>query len=311
MKPAAIVLAGAVVCAAVAALAISAGSTGWRAPWAWTAMVAELRAPRVLLGGVVGAGLAVAGVAMQAVLHNELADPYVLGVSGGASLGAVASLAAWPGAPPGPAAAAGAATAALLVRGLARGPLDPTRLLLAGVALGSVLASATGAILVLAPASQLLRSSTSWLFGGLGTPRWPALGAPALAVVAATAWLSARASRIDRLVLGGDVATALGVDVAGLRRRLLVAGVALTALAVAAAGLIGFVGLIAPHAARRLVGQPHRHLIALAALLGATLVMAADAVARTAFAPRELPVGLVTASIGGPVFLWQLQRGPR
>jgi iron complex transport system permease protein len=274
-------------------------------------MVAELRAPRVLLGGLVGAGLAVAGVAMQAVLHNELADPYVLGVSGGASLGAVASLALLPGVPPGPAAAAGAAGAALLVRGLARGPHDPTRLLLAGVAVGSVLASATGAILVLAPASQLLRSATAWLFGGLGTPRWSALVAPALAVAAATAWLSAQATRIDRLALGGDVATALGVAVVRLRRRLLIAGVALTALAVAAAGLIGFVGLIAPHAARRLVGQPHRHLIALAALIGATLVMAADAVARTAFAPRELPVGLVTASLGGPVFLWQLQRGPR
>jgi iron complex transport system permease protein len=311
VRPTAIVVAGALACVVVAALAISAGSTGWHAPWAWTAMVAELRAPRVLLGGLVGAGLAVAGVAMQAVLHNELADPYVLGVSGGASFSAVASLALWPGVPPGPAAAAGAAGAALLVRGLARGPHDPTRLLLAGVAVGSVLASATGAVLVLAPASQLLRSATAWLFGGLGTPRWSALVAPALAVVAATAWLSAQATRIDRLVLGADVAAALGVAVARLRRRLLVIGVALTALAVAAAGLIGFVGLIAPHAARRLVGQPHRHLIALAALLGAALVMAADAVARTAFAPRELPVGLVTASLGGPMFLWQLQRGPR
>jgi len=96
-----------------------------------------------------------------------------------------------------------------------------------------------------------------------------------------------------------------------LRRGLLIAAVALTALAVAASGLIGFVGLIAPHAARRLVGQPHRHLIALSALAGAALVMGADAVARIAFAPRELPVGLVTASLGGPVFLWQLQRGAR
>jgi iron complex transport system permease protein len=311
MRPAAIVLAAALICAAVAVLAICAGSTGWRAPWAWNAMVAELRAPRVLLGGLVGAGLAVAGVAMQAVLHNELADPYVLGVSGGASLAAVASLALWPGVPPGPAAAAGAASAAALVRGLARGPHDPTRLLLAGVAVGSVLASATGAILVLAPASQLLRSATAWLFGGLGTPSWSALVAPGIAVAAATAYLSAQSTRIDRLALGGDVATALGVAVARLRRRLLIAGVALTALAVAAAGLIGFVGLIAPHAARRLVGQPHRHLITLAALLGATLVMAADAIARIAFAPRELPVGVVTASLGGPMFLWQLQRGPR
>ena len=301
----------AVGCAAVAVVAICLGSTGWRSPWAWTAMVGELRAPRVLLGGLVGAALAVAGVVMQAVLHNELADPYVLGISGGASAAAVASLALCPGLAPGPAAAAGATGAALLVRGLARGPHDPTRLLLAGVAVGSILASATGAILVLAPGSQLLRSSTSWLFGGLGTPPWSALVAPAVAVGLAVAWLTAQATRIDRLTLGADVAAALGVAVARLRRRLLIAAVVLTALAVAASGLIGFVGLIAPHAARRLVGEGHRHLIGAAALIGALLVMAADCVARTAFAPRELPVGLVTASLGGPLFLWQLQRGAR
>jgi iron complex transport system permease protein len=309
--PGTVVLACAAACLAIGALAICAGSTGWRAPWAWTALVGELRAPRVVLGGLVGAALALAGVAMQAVLHNELADPYVLGVSGGASFAAVSSLALWPGAAPGPAAAAGATGAALLVRGLARGPHDPARLLLAGVAVGSVLASATGAILVLAPASQLVRSATAWLFGGLGTPAWAALVAPGIAVAAGAAWLSARATRIDRLTLGGDVAAALGVAVGRMRRGLLVTAVVLTALAVSAAGLVGFVGLIAPHAARRLVGNCHRHLVATSALLGALLVMAADAVARTAFAPRELPVGLVTASIGGPVFLWQLQRGPR
>ncbi|HEU4733289.1 MAG TPA: iron ABC transporter permease [Kofleriaceae bacterium] len=315
MRPRAWVVTGALACVAVGVLAICAGSTGWRAPWAWTAMIGELRAPRVVLGGLVGAALATAGVAMQAVLANDLADPYVLGVSGGASAGAVASLALWPGLAPGPAAAAGATGAALLVGGLARGPHDrehdPARLLLAGVAVGSLLTSATGMLLVLAPGSQLLRSATSWLFGGLGTPRWPGLAAPAIAVAVGVAWMSAQATRIDRLVLGGDVAQALGVAVPRLRRRLATAAVVLTALAVAAAGLVGFVGLIAPHAARRLVGQPHRHVIVLAALAGALLVMAADAVARMAFAPRELPVGLVTASIGGPVFLWQLRRGSR
>jgi iron complex transport system permease protein len=307
----AIVIGSALACAVVGVAAICAGSTGWRAPWQWTEMISELRAPRVVLGGLVGAALATAGLAMQAVLYNDLADPYVLGVSGGASVAAVASLALWPGLAPGPAAAAGAAGAALLVRGLARGPHDPTRLLLAGVAVGSILASATGMILVLAPASQLLRSATSWLFGGLGTPRWSALIAPAVAVAGGIAWLSAQATRIDRLTLGADAAAALGVKVPRLRRGLLIVAVALTALAVAAAGLVGFVGLIAPHAARRLVGHGHRHLIGVSALAGALLVMAADAVARTAFAPRELPVGLITASLGGPMFLWQLQRGPR
>lgn len=300
-----------VACAAVGVVAICAGSTGWRWPWAWDAMVGDLRAPRVLLGGLVGAALAAAGVAMQAVLHNELADPYVLGISGGASVAAVASLAVCPGVAPGPAAAVGAGAAAALVRVLARGPHDPTRILLAGVAVGSVLGSATGLLLVLAPDSQLLRSSTSWLFGGLGTPSWSALIAPAAGVAAGIAWLWRHARRIDRLALGADAATALGVAVPALRRQILGIAVVLTAIAVAAAGLVGFVGLIAPHAARRLVGQPHRALIPLASLAGALLVMAADAVARTAFAPRELPVGLVTASLGGPMFLWQLQRGAR
>lgn len=311
MRPTAIVITCALGCALVAVVSISIGSTGWWSPWAWTGMVAELRAPRVLLAGLVGGALAVAGVVMQAVLRNDLADPYVLGVSGGASVGAVASLALWPGLAPGPAAAAGATGAAVLVRSLARGPHDATRLLLAGVAVGSVLGSVTGMILVLAPASQLLRSATSWLFGGLGTPPWSALIAPAIAVSAGVAWLSSQASRIDRLTLGADVAEALGVAVVRLRRRLLVVAVVLTALAVSAAGLVGFVGLIAPHAARRLVGHCHRHVIVLAALLGALLVMSADTLARIAFAPRELPVGLVTASLGGPMFLWQLQRGPR
>jgi len=311
VRPRTVILGFAVACAVVGVIAICVGSTGWRSPWAWDAMVGELRAPRVLLGGLVGAALALAGVAMQAVLHNDLADPYVLGISGGASVGAVASLALCPGIAPGPAAAAGAAGAAVVVRALARGPHDPTRLLLAGVAVGSILGSATGLILVLAPDSNLLRSSTSWLFGGMGTPRWSALTAPAAVIAVAAAWLARQARRIDRLALGSDVAAALGVAVPRLRRRVLAVAVVLTAFAVAAAGLVGFVGLIAPHAARRLVGQPHRALIPLAGLLGALLVMAADAVARTAFAPREVPVGLVTASLGGPMFLWQLQRGAR
>ncbi len=296
---------------ALAAVALCAGPSGWRLPWELTDVLVELRGPRVLLAGLVGGSLAVAGAAMQSLLQNDLADPYVLGLSGGASAGAVASLALRPGLTPGPAAAVGAALAAALVRGLARGPYDPTRLLLAGIAVSSILASATGLILVLAPASQLLRSTTYWLFGGLGTPRWSALVVPAIALAIAVAWLYASAQRLDRLTLGDDVATSLGVEVATLRRGVTIVSIVLTALAVAASGLVGFVGLIAPHAARRLGGARHRSLIGLSALLGALLVIAADTLARTAFAPREVPVGLVTAALGGPFFLWQLQRGAR
>jgi iron complex transport system permease protein len=126
-----------------------------------------------------------------------------------------------------------------------------------------------------------------------------------------TTWLVTRAERLDRLAFGQDVAVSLGVDVIRLRRGALLAAIALTAAAVAAAGLVGFVGLVAPHAARRWVGARHRRLVPVAALGGAILVTTADVAARTAFAPREVPVGLLTAAVGGPFFLWQLQRGAR
>ncbi len=299
----------AVLCAGAALVAVAIGPTGWHAPWSADELLTALRAPRVLLAALVGASLALAGVAMQAVLRNDLADPWVLGLSGGATVGAVVSLALAPGLPPGPAAAVGASGAAALVRVLARGPYHPSRLLLAGVVVGALLASATGMVLVLAPEGRLMRSATFWLFGGLGHPSWGALVAPALLLVASVAWLRWRAARLDRLSLGDDVATTLGVEVAPLRRGVLLVAVLLTASAVAVGGLIGFVGLIAPHAARRLVGASHRSLVLAAPLLGALLLVCADTVARSAFAPRELPVGLLTAALGGPLFLWQLSRG--
>lgn len=295
-------------CVATATVALAAGASGWKLPWALTD-VTSLRAPRVALAGIVGASLALAGVAMQALLRNDLADPFVLGLSGGASAGAVASLSLWPGLPPGPAAAAGAAAAVLLVRGLSRGAYDAARLLLAGVAVGSLLASLTGLILTLAPGAKLMRSSTYWLYGGFGTSTWPALVLPTVLLALALAWLLGFAERLDRVALGDDVAVSLGVPLVAHRRGILLVSVALTASAVAVSGLVGFVGLVAPHAARKLVGAPHRRLVPAAALLGAALVMGADAVARTAFAPREVPVGLVTAAVGGPFFLWQLRRG--
>jgi iron complex transport system permease protein len=273
-------------------------------------VIATLRAPRVLLAALTGAELAVAGLAMQTVLRNELADPYVLGVAGGASAAAVASLAFFPGLPPGPAAAAGAAGATALVRSLAGRSPEGSRLILTGVAVGSLLASATGLVLVLAPSERLLRSAIFWLFGGLGTPDLGAALIPAAALGAACLWIHARSERLDRLSLGDDAASSLGVEVGRLRTAALIVAVLLTASAVATAGLIGFIGLIAPHAGRRLVGARHRPLLPVCALLGALLVLLADTVARTAFAPREVPVGLLTAGVGGPFFLFLLARRP-
>lgn len=302
-------------CVVVAMVGIAAGSTGWIAPWTAVdrlvhseEIVAGLRAPRVVLSAIVGGSLGLAGVAMQVLLRNDLADPYVLGLSGGASVGAVTSLALFPAFPPGIAGAAGAAGAAIAVRSIARGPHDPARLLLAGVAMGSLLASATGLILVLAPQDRLLRSATFWLFGGLGTPQWKVLVAPAVLLGLVLAWFWPRSERLDRLTMGEDVATSLGVDARAMQLWILALSVLLNASSVAAGGLIGFVGLIAPHSARRLVGAPHRAAIPAAVMLGAALVMAADILARTAFAPQEVPVGLVTASVGGPFFLTLLSK---
>jgi iron complex transport system permease protein len=304
-----------VLCLVAASLGISAGPAGWMTPWhalqrlsEGDVIVASLRAPRIGLAALVGASLGLAGAIMQSLLRNDLAEPYVLGLSGGASVGAVISLLVLPALPPGFLAAVGAGATALLVRGLAGAPYDRTRLLLAGVTLSSLLTSLTGLLLILAPEDRLLRSASFWLFGGMGTPRPLLLVLPAVLLVLAYLWLVLRAERLDRLTMGDDVATSLGVDVPATQRYVLAWSVALTASAVAVGGLVGFVGLIAPHAARRLVGAPHRVMLPATALLGAAVVMAADTVARTAFAPRELPVGLVTAGLGGPFFLHLLRR---
>jgi iron complex transport system permease protein len=304
-----------ILCLVAASVGLSAGPAGWMAPWHAAqrladgdVIVAGLRAPRVGLAALVGASLGLAGAVMQTLLRNDLAEPYVLGLSGGASVGAVLSLLFLPAAPPGLFAAVGAGATALLVRGLSGAPYDRTRLLLAGVTLSSLLTSFTGLLLILAPEDRLLRSASFWLFGGMGTPHWPLLSVPAVLLLVSFAWLVPRSERLDRLTMGDDVATSLGVDVPATQRYVLLWAVVLTASAVAVGGLVGFVGLIAPHAARRLVGAPHRGMLPATVLLGAALVMGADTVARTAFAPRELPVGLVTAGLGGPFFLHLLRR---
>ncbi len=289
-------------------LSASFGPTGFRLPWPLSDAVVALRAPRAVLATLVGAGLAVSGCAMQVLLHNPLAEPYVLGLSGGASLSAVASLWALPQLPPGPAAALGAALAALFVRRLAGSAAATERILLAGVAVGSILASGTGLLITLAPSDQLLRSSTYWLFGGLGTPRWSAPISVAALLGPALLAMWWRAERLDRLALGAEVAATLGVDVVPTRRWLFAVSVLLTGASVACAGLVGFVGLMAPHIGRRLVGGGHRALLPCAAVLGGFIVVVGDVLARTVLAPRELPVGLITAALGGPFFLWQIRR---
>jgi iron complex transport system permease protein len=315
-----VVLLGAASILAIAA-SLTLGSSGLDAPWQRLmdgdplvrTIVWELRLPRALAAFGTGVVLALAGVLMQALLRNPLADPYVLGVSGGAAVGALGvMLAGAAGLAVDLAAAAGAFGAMLLVFAVAHGPggWTTTRLLLTGV----VVAAGCGAIvsLLLSLSDDLrLRGMLFWLLGDFGyvqTPWW-LLG---LALAAIPVSLFA-ARPLDALARGELQARLLGVPVRGLRIAIYVAASVLTATAVTTAGSIGFVGLVTPHLVRLLVGSSHRAVIPAAALAGGALLVVADLAARTVVAPRILPVGALTALIGVPLFLLLMRRnsGPR
>jgi iron complex transport system permease protein len=282
-------------------------------------IVTRLRLPRALAAFATGGLLALAGALMQILLRNPLADPYVLGVSGGAAVGALAAMLAGLGAVAvDVGAAAGAGCAIVLVFGLARrdfvrrqlfGSVDGSaRLLLTGV----ILASGWGAIitlmLTLAPDNRLC-GMLFWLMGDLnGADAW----GPALAALAACVTAAYPAAReLNVLVRGDDIAHSLGVHVSALRRRIYVIASIGTALAVTTAGTIGFIGLIVPHALRLVTGNDQRVQLPACALAGGVLLLAADTVARTVLAPQQLPVGVIMALIGVPLFVLLLTRAPR
>ena len=277
-----------------------------------TAIVWSLRLPRVALGFIVGGVLAVSGAALQALVRNPLADPYLLGLSGGAGLGAVLALAAgvvsaWAL----PAAAFAGALAAMLVvyrlAVVAGGALDSRILLLAGVVVGAFAGALLSGVLAVSEASQV-KTATLWLMGSLGGVGWPGVVALAVYSAPAVAVLVAEARALNLLALGEEPAQHLGADVARTKRRVYVAASLLAAASVAAAGMIGFVGLVVPHAVRLLRGHDHRFLLPAAFVLGGTFLVLADTLARTVFAPLELPVGVVTAVVGVPIFAVLLRR---
>jgi iron complex transport system permease protein len=275
----------------------------------------SLRLPRVLLAALVGAALAGAGATLQVVLRNPLADPYILGVSGGAALGAILSAAAgldttgagWALRPL--LAFAGAASTIFLLFLLARlrGRVANYPLLLTGVVVNS-LYSALILFLVTVADYARFQQVFFWLVGALEPPGWPALAALGTAVTAGLAALWALAGRLNLLSLGEEDARGLGVDVERVKTAAILLASFVTAAAVAWSGLVGFVGLMVPHAVRLLCGPDHRILIPAAALGGAAFLVAADAGARTVLAPVELPVGIVTAVLGAPFFLYLFQR---
>jgi iron complex transport system permease protein len=270
----------------------------------------NLRLPRVLLAALVGANLGLAGALLQTVTRNPLAEPHLLGISAGGGFVAVLVLKLAPATPFTrlPALAfLGSLAGAALVYGLAwRGGASPLRLVLAGVAVGALLTALTTGLLL--TSSLTLQTTMSWLAGGLAARTWTHLRTVLPYSLAAAAVALALARQIDVLALGDEPATGLGLRVEWLRAGLIGIVALLTGSAVAVAGLVGFVGLIVPHIARRLVGARHGYLLPTSWLLGGALLVAADAVARTVAAPRELPIGIVTAVAGAPFFLYLLRR---
>jgi len=276
-------------------------------------IVWQLRLPRVLTAAAVGAGLALSGAVMQAITRNPLADPYLLGLSGGASLGAVSVLVLGATVLLAPAAFIGALGALLATLLIARasGPLSPARTVLAGVAVSAFAAAVTSFIIYWTATGDSYREILAWLLGSLAGARWPAvlIAVGAITVVGIPLLLSGRT--LDAFAFGDTAAAALGVHVSRTRWLLLIATALLTGAMVSVSGSIGFVGLVLPHAIRLVVGTANRLVLPLSALLGAVVLVWADTAARTIFDPRELPVGIVTAIVGAPLFVALLLRRVR
>jgi iron complex transport system permease protein len=275
------------------------------------AILFEIRFPRVLLGAFVGAALALAGASYQSLLRNPLAEPYLLGVSNGAALGTMIALtlfADYMVARP-VLAFVGAATATLVVYNLARSRagINTERLVLAGVIVTTFLSSLIVLLTSLLDATRL-RTFTFWLLGDLSNADTDALWIIAPPVFFGAILLLSQASALNLLMLGERDAFDFGVEVGRVRAIVFLTASALVGASVAASGSVGYVGLVVPHLVRMSAGADNRVVIPAAALAGATFVVAADTVARSAIAPRELPVGAITALIGAPLFIYLLRR---
>jgi iron complex transport system permease protein len=279
--------------------------------WAqsWETILFDIRLPRVILAGLVGSALATSGATYQGLLRNPLADPYLIGVSAGAGLGAtlaiVFSFAAIP-----LLAFIGALSATTLIYALARagGRTTPTTLILAGVALGAFLSAITWFLTFSGNSTSYTHQVIAWMMGSFALASWQDVAGmlPYLGIGWLVLFLNARVLNV--LQLGDTQAQQLGVPVERVTMILIAAASLITAAAVATSGIIGFVGLIVPHAVRLIWGPDHRFLLPMSALVGATFLIIADTFARTLLAPTELPVGIITSFCGAPFFLYLLRQ---
>ena len=278
-------------------------------------IVMNLRLPRVLLGFVVGASLSVIGVAMQALVRNELADPFRLGVSSGASasatLGMLFGVFSFLGIYSLPISAfIGAAITIILVYVLShvKGKINITQLLLSGVAVSMIMDGITRIITLSAPNALGLHNATFWMSGSLAGAKWAYLTLPLLILVIGTAVLLINHRSLNLLLLGDESAGALGINVGRTQKLLIAVASVMSGATIAVSGTIGFVGLMVPHFTRLLVGADHKRVLPISALIGGILVVWVDVAARMLIAPEELPVGILTAVLGGPIFIWLLKR---
>ena len=277
-----------------------------------SSIVRDLRAPRVMLAFLVGGSLGVCGAALQAMIRNPLAEPYLLGLSSGAGLGAVIAIASRAGgawAVPIAAFIGALAAVALVYRlSLVSGRrLDPHVLLLSGVVVGAFAGALMSAVMVLSDAPGV-RNAFLWLLGGFGAASWRALGVFSVYASLPIALLLFHARSLDLIALGDEPAQHLGADVDRLRRMIYLCTALLTAASVATCGIIGFVGLVVPHAVRTMFRPVHRTLLPVVFVVGGCFLVLADVVSRVAVRPLELPVGVVTALIGVPLFALLLRR---
>ena len=278
-------------------------------------IIMELRVPRVLLAMIVGASLAICGAAIQALVKNSIADPYILGVSSGASVGATSvillgafsflgvyalSFAAF----------LGAITAVSIVFLLARigGRTSMIRLLLSGVAISMVLSALTNFMLMMSKEQGGIQAVMHWMLGSLGGAKWSNIGIPAVVFVIVFTLLTLSYRQLNALLLGTETAATLGINIERFRIFIIIIVSLLTGVVVAVSGSIGFVGLIVPHIVRMLVGSNYKVVLPLSALLGAIFIVWADMGARIAIAPEEMPIGIITALCGSPFFIWMLRR---
>lgn len=273
----------------------------------------QIRFPRVILGALVGAGLAVTGCVLQTTTRNALADPHLLGVSSGAAFGAIAAimhvglvfgaftlpLFAFVGAL--------AAISIVILVAKRDGFLDPNKLLLSGVAVSFVIMSAANLLIFLGD-HRAAHNVMFWMLGGLGLAQWQDLIYPLVVFIICFSWFCINARNINALMAGEEMAATLGLNVARFRLHIFVFAALMTSVMVAFSGAIGFVGLMIPHILRLFVGADNRQLIPLSAIFGAIFLVVVDILARKILAPQDLPIGIITGLLGGLFFIWMMRR---